>query len=63
MMFRYLRIIEFYQECKKEDQVAIAKKELQYVKSVLYVMDYFMGLDFSKSEENEFMKELATDLG
>jgi hypothetical protein len=48
MVSKYYRVIEFYLETKKPDQVALAKKELQVTLETYIEMDYYLNcIDFS----------------
>ena len=62
MMRKYYRVIEFYSETKKPDQVKIARKELQTLSETVYVMNYLLKLDFKACETNTIMKKLKDEL-
>jgi hypothetical protein len=47
MINKYYKAIEFYFESKKEDQVEIAKQELQRTLVTYQEMGYFLSSDFS----------------
>jgi hypothetical protein len=48
MVSKYYRVIEFYLETKKPDQVSLAKKELQVTLETYIEMDYYLNcIDFS----------------
>lgn len=53
MINKYYRIIEFYVEQKKLDQVNIAKRELQNLMNTFYEMWFYLNLDFIAWEEDE----------
>ncbi|CAD8158036.1 unnamed protein product [Paramecium pentaurelia] len=59
MVNKYYRIIEFYAEQKKYDQVKIAKSELQRLLETVQTMSFFMNLDFIDYDNDEQIKELA----
>ncbi|EGR30496.1 hypothetical protein IMG5_130470 [Ichthyophthirius multifiliis] len=61
MMRKYYRVIEFYTETKKPDQVRIAKKELQQLSETVCVMNYLLKLNFKNYKENSLMIKLKKE--
>ncbi|EAS06282.3 transmembrane protein, putative (macronuclear) [Tetrahymena thermophila SB210] len=62
MMRKYYRVIEFYTETKKPDQVKIAKKELQTLCETVNIMNYLLKLDFKEYKNNGIMNKLREEL-
>jgi len=66
MITKYFKIIEFYLETEKKDQVSIARKEVQNVLDVYNKMKIYMNLDFKAYKENsmilEVLKEFDIDM-
>lgn len=62
MVGKYIKIIEFYQETDKKDQVVLAKKEIQVVLELREKMRFYHELDFTKWEENAIVKEILKDI-
>lgn len=52
-MNKYYRIVEFYAEQKKQDQVNIAKSELQRLMETVYQMNFFINVDWIDFENDE----------
>ncbi|CAD8077631.1 unnamed protein product [Paramecium sonneborni] len=59
MVNKYYRIIEFYAEQKKYDQVKIAKQELQRLLETVQTMSFYMNLDLIDYENDDILKELV----
>lgn len=53
MVNKYYRIVEFYAEQKKQDQVNIAKSELQRLMETVYQMNFFINVDWIDFENDE----------
>lgn len=62
MVGKYIKIIEFYQETDKKDQVGLAKKEIQVVLELREKMRFYHDLDFTKWEENDTIKEVLKEI-
>jgi len=62
MVAKYIKVIEFYQETDKKEQVNLAKKEIQVVLELREKMRFYHELDFTKWEENKIIKELLKDI-
>jgi ribosomal protein L12E/L44/L45/RPP1/RPP2 len=66
MATKYFKIIEFYLETEKKDQVSIARKEVQTVLDAYTKMKLYMGLDFKNYEKDplimEVLKEFDIDM-
>jgi len=58
MVNKYLKVIEFYQETDKKDQVQIARKEIQGVLELYSQMKFYYHYDFSTYQTNEIFQEL-----
>eukprot|EP01016_Furgasonia_blochmanni_P052518 TRINITY_DN8385_c0_g1_i7.p1 TRINITY_DN8385_c0_g1~~TRINITY_DN8385_c0_g1_i7.p1 ORF type:complete len:720 (+),score=178.67 TRINITY_DN8385_c0_g1_i7:114-2162(+) len=59
---RYMRVIEFYQESQKKDQVDLARKEIVGSIEIYEKMKYFYTLDFKEFSNNEIVKELLKEI-
>lgn len=53
MIAKYYRIIEYYSELNKYDQIEIAKKELQRTLETYHLMEFYLKLDFIDYENDE----------
>ena len=51
MKEKYVKVIDFYTEAKKEDQVDLGKKEMQEVLRILFEVETIYGLDISEKED------------
>jgi tetratricopeptide (TPR) repeat protein len=56
MVNKYLKVIEFYQETEKKDQVVLARKEIQGVLDIFHQMKFYINLDFTNSQNNEMIQ-------
>ena len=45
MKEKYVKVIDFYTEAKKEDQVELGKKEMQEVLRILFEVETIYGLE------------------
>jgi len=61
MITKYFKIIEFYLETQKKDQVSIARTEVQNVLDVYNKMKLYMGLDFKNYQQNPFIMEVVKE--
>merc|ERR1712146_572003 len=57
MNAKYVKVIEFYLETDKKDQVKLARKESQGTLEIFAQMRMYLDLDFKNWEENPNMKE------
>jgi len=57
MNHKYVKVIEFYLETDKKDQVKLARKEIQGTLEIFQKMRVYLDLDFKNWEENPAMKE------
>jgi len=57
MNAKYVKVIEFYLETDKKDQVKLARKEIQGTLEIFAQMRMYLDLDFKNWEENPNMKE------
>jgi len=65
MVNKYLKVIEFYQETEKQDQVLLARKEIQGVLDIFHQMRFYMNFDFTNNADvilKEIVKEVDIDL-
>ena len=62
MITKYFKIIEFYLETEKKDQVKIARKEVQNVLDAYNKMKTFMALDFKNYEKDKLMVEILKEI-
>jgi len=62
MISKYFKIIEFYLETEKKDQVAIARKEVQNVLDAYNKMKIYMALDFKNWENDPLQKEILKEI-
>ena len=62
MVTKYFKVIEFYLETEKKDQVSIARKEVQNVLEVYNKMKLHMSFDFKNYENDPFMKEILKEI-
>jgi len=61
MATKYFKIIEFYLETQKKDQVKIARKEVQVVLEAYNKMKLYMGLDFKNYQNDKLLMEVLKD--
>ena len=61
MINKYLKVIEFYQETDKKDQVQLARKEIQNVFDTYDKMNFYLNYDFSDYQNNEIIQEVLKD--
>ena len=61
MINKYQKVIEFYQETDKKDQVQLARKEVQNVFDTYDKMNFFLNYDFSDYQNNEIIQEVLKD--
>jgi hypothetical protein len=57
-----MRVIEFYQESQKKDQVDLARKEIVGAIEVYEKMKYFYTFDFKENANHEVVKELLKEI-
>jgi len=62
MINKYLKVIEFYQETEKKDQVELARKEIQGVLEMFSQMKFFMNYDFIDHQNNETIQEILKEI-
>jgi len=66
MINKYFKVIEFYLETEKKDQVSIARKEVQNVLEAYTKMKLYMAIDFKNYESDpllmEVLKEFEIDM-
>lgn len=64
MLIKYIKIIEFYQENKNDDQVQLAKTEFQTVKKLYKEMEFYVLFDFEKefAQNNEIMRNILKEI-
>jgi len=62
MITKYFKIIEFYLETEKKDQVSIARKEVQNVLDAYNKMKMYMALDFKNYENDPLQKEILKEI-
>jgi len=61
MATKYFKIIEFYLETQKKDQVKIARKEVQVVLEAYNKMKLYMNLDFKNYQNDKLLMEVLKD--
>jgi ribosomal protein L12E/L44/L45/RPP1/RPP2 len=61
MITKYFKIIEFYLETEKKDQVSIARKEVQNVLDAYNKMKLYMALDFKNYQNDPLIMEALKD--
>lgn len=63
MLVKYIKIIEFYQENKNEDQIKLARKEFQQTKTLYMEMMFYFTFNFEKEKAtNEILKNLLKEI-
>jgi len=63
MLVKYIKIIEFYQENKNEDQIKLARKEFQQTKALYLEMIFYFTFSFDQEKTtNEILKNLLRDI-
>ena len=63
MLVKYIKIIEFYQENKNEDQIKLARKEFQQTKTLYMEMMFYFTFNFEKEKaNNEILKNLLKEI-
>lgn len=64
MLIKYIKIIEFYQENKNDDQVQLAKTEFQTVKRLYKEMEFYVVFNFEKefAQNNEIMRNILKEI-
>ena len=63
MLVKYIKIIEFYQENKNEDQIKLACKEFQQTKALYMEMMFYFTFNFEKEKaNNEILKNLLKEI-
>lgn len=63
MLVKYIKIIEFYQENKNEDQIKLARKEFQQTKALYMEMMFYFTFNFEKEKaNNEILKNLLKEI-
>lgn len=61
MATKYFKIIEFFLETQKKDQVSIARKEVQVVLEAYTKMKLYMGLDFKNYQNDKLIMEVLKE--
>jgi len=61
MINKYFKIIEFYIETEKKDQIAIARKEVQNVLEAYNKMKMYMAIDFKNYQNDPVLMEAVQD--
>jgi len=62
MINKYLKVIEFYQETEKKDQVELARKEIQGVLEMWSQMKFYMNYEFTDHQSNETIQEILKEI-
>ena len=62
MLIKYIKIIEFYQENKNDEQVKLARKEFFSLKKVFREMEFYVDFDFEKEKNNEILKNILKEI-
>ena len=62
MNSRYLRMIEFFQQTKKPENVKKSKKELEYLKAVYTKMRFYYELDFKNFPKSPIILEAKKEI-
>ena len=62
MLVKYVKIIEFYQENKNEEQIVLARKEFQQTKGLFKEMAFYFSFNFENQKENEILKDLLREI-
>ena len=61
MINKYLKVIEFYQETDKKDQVLLARKEIQNSFETYNQMNFYLSYDFTDYQNNEVIQEILKE--
>jgi len=62
MNSRYLRMIEFFQQTKKKEEIKKAKNEFEYLKAIYNKMKFYYDLDFKNFLKNPIIIEAKKDI-
>jgi tetratricopeptide (TPR) repeat protein len=62
MVNKYLKVIEFYQETDKKDQVVLARKEVQGVLDIFHQMKFYINFDFTNCQNNEIVQAVLQEV-
>ena len=61
MIKKYLKVIEFYQDSDRKDQVQLARKEIQNVFDIYNQMNFYLNYDFTDYQNNAVIQEVLKE--